>query len=111
VALSTVIRGLFAAALAVEIGVSGLGPVPKAEQVSTHGPYAQGACEACHDRKDPKDPGPASPSDEACISCHDDFAGKASRVKTDKGRHPDGKGMKCVECHNPHNARKPKLVR
>jgi predicted CXXCH cytochrome family protein len=32
-------------------------------------------------------------------------------VKTDKGRHPDGKGMRCVECHNPHNARKPKLVR
>jgi predicted CXXCH cytochrome family protein len=111
VALPYVIRALLQIAVAAQIGVTGLGPVPKDEQVSIHGPFAQGACEACHDRKDPKDPGPASPADDACAACHDDFAKGAARVKTDKGRHPDGKGMRCVECHNPHNARKPKLVR
>jgi predicted CXXCH cytochrome family protein len=105
------IRLLVAAAVAAEIGVTGLGPVPRSEQVSTHGPFAQGDCAACHDRNDPRDPGPASPKDEACVACHEDFEGK-TRVKTGKGKlHPDGRGMTCVDCHNPHNARKPKLVR
>lgn len=106
----TAVRAVLLAVLGLAVGASGLGPVPKTEQLSTHGPFAQGACAACHDRDDPQDPGPASPADAACISCHDDFA-KQARVKTERGRHPDGKGMKCVECHNPHNARKPKLVR
>jgi predicted CXXCH cytochrome family protein len=107
----TPIRLVLLAAFAAAVGVTGLAPVPVAEQASTHGPFAQGDCDACHDRKDPRDPGPASPADDACLSCHDDFAGTA-RVKTGKGKlHPDGHGMRCVECHNPHNARKPKLVR
>jgi predicted CXXCH cytochrome family protein len=106
----TAARLVVVAALGLAVGVSGLGPVPRSEAVSTHGPFAQGACAACHDRDDPKDPGPASPADAACISCHDDFAGSA-RVKTDRGRHPEARGMRCVECHNPHNAKKPMLVR
>lgn len=95
---------------ALAAGVTGLGPLPPSEQVSTHGPFAQGACAACHERDDPRDPGPASPADAACIACHDDFSGTA-RVKTDRGRHPDSRGTRCVDCHNPHNARKAKLVR
>ncbi len=104
-------RLALAVAFAAAVGDTSLAPVPRAEEVSTHGPYAAGGCAACHDRNDPKNPGPASPADDACIGCHDDFAGGAAKVKTDKGRHPDGRGMRCVECHNPHNARKPKLVR
>ncbi len=89
--------------------VNRLAPLPKDQAIVVHGPYEQGACDTCHERADAKDPGAAKATSETCLSCHDEFAGKAP-VKIGKGKsHPAGKGT-CVSCHNPHNAKKRKLL-
>jgi predicted CXXCH cytochrome family protein len=86
-----------------------LAPLPKDQATVVHGPYEQGACDTCHERADAKDPGAARVTNETCLSCHDDFSGKAP-VKIGKGKsHPEGKGS-CIGCHNPHNAKKRKLL-
>jgi predicted CXXCH cytochrome family protein len=100
---------LLAATLPAEAGENRLAPIPKDQATVVHGPYEQGACDTCHERADAKDPGPATASNETCLGCHDEFAGKAP-VKIGKGRsHPAGKGT-CTGCHNPHNSKKRKLL-
>jgi predicted CXXCH cytochrome family protein len=86
-----------------------LAPLPGDQATVVHGPYQQGACDTCHERADARDPGVAKATDETCLACHDEFAGKAP-VRIGKGKsHPGGKGA-CTTCHNPHNSRKPKLL-
>jgi predicted CXXCH cytochrome family protein len=76
--------------------------------VVVHGPFEQGACDACHARADQKDPGPATVSKETCLACHDEFGGKAP-VRIGKGKNHPVKG-ECTGCHNPHNSKKRKLL-
>jgi predicted CXXCH cytochrome family protein len=86
-----------------------LAPLPKDQATVVHGPYEQGACDACHERADPSDPGAAQVTRETCLACHDEFAGTAP-VKIGKGKsHPSSKGN-CTTCHNPHNSKKKKLL-
>ncbi len=95
-------------AVAVRAENPRLAPIPKAEAVSTHGPFEMGACETCHQRHDAADPGPAlKVSNDLCYECHDEFRGSAS-VKMDKAVHPSVKAA-CTLCHNPHNAKKKRL--
>jgi predicted CXXCH cytochrome family protein len=84
-----------------------LGPIAASGAKSTHGPYAAGACDACHARSDPDDPGPAKATNDVCIGCHEEFSTGTS-VRLDRSTHPID-GAPCIGCHNPHNARKPKL--
>jgi cytochrome c3-like protein len=85
-----------------------LAPVPKDQAVVVHGPFEQGACDACHTRADQKDPGPAAVTKETCLACHDEFGGTAP-VRVGKGKSHPIKG-ECTACHNPHNSRKKKLL-
>jgi predicted CXXCH cytochrome family protein len=86
-----------------------LAPLPKEEATVVHGPYEQGACETCHERADASNPGQARVSNETCLACHDEFSGKAP-VRVGKGKsHPVAKAA-CITCHNPHNAKKKKLL-
>lgn len=85
-----------------------LAPIGAGEAKSTHGPYASGACETCHERHDAADPGRAvSASNEVCVGCHEEFA-PGGPVRLDRSIHPVNDAP-CIGCHNPHNARKPKL--
>ena len=69
-----------------------LAPLPKEQATVVHGPYEQGACDTCHERADAANPGPAKATDETCLGCHDEFAGKAP-VRLGKGKsHPSGQG-------------------
>jgi predicted CXXCH cytochrome family protein len=86
-----------------------LAPLPKDQAIVVHGPYEQGACETCHERADAANPGAARVSNETCLACHDEFAGKAPvRIGKDK-THTQAKSA-CISCHNPHNATKKKLL-
>lgn len=85
-----------------------LAPIPRDQAVVVHGPYEQGACDACHARADQKDPGPATVTKETCLACHDEFGGKAP-VRIGKGKNHPVKG-ECTGCHNPHNSKKRKLL-
>jgi predicted CXXCH cytochrome family protein len=84
-----------------------LAPIAASEAKSTHGPYAQGACDTCHARNDPDDPGPGKAPNAVCIGCHEEFS-DAKAVRLDRSLHPVNDAP-CIGCHNPHNARKPKL--
>ncbi len=102
-----------ACALVIGVGAAGaaegrLAPVPKAEAVSTHGPFEMGACDTCHERSDPKNPGATiKVSVDLCLECHDEFGGTAP-VKMERALHPVAKAS-CTACHNPHNSKKKKL--
>jgi hypothetical protein len=85
-----------------------LAPLPRDQAVVVHGPYEQGACDACHARADQKDPGPATVTKETCLACHDEFGGKAP-VRIGQGKNHPVKG-ECTGCHNPHNSKKKKLL-
>lgn len=85
-----------------------LAPVERREAKSTHGPFGAGACETCHERHDAANPGAAlKVTNELCIDCHEEFAG-GGPVRMDRSLHPVNDAP-CTSCHNPHNARKPKL--
>ncbi len=85
-----------------------LAPIPKAEAISSHGPYEMGACEMCHQRHDADNPGAAvKVSNDLCYDCHDEFKGSAS-IRTESTVHPKD-GPPCTGCHNPHNSKKKKL--
>jgi predicted CXXCH cytochrome family protein len=103
-----VLAALALAAPAARAGESRLAPLPKEQAVVVHGPYEQGACDACHARADQKDPGPATVTKETCLACHDEFGGKAP-VRIGKGKNHPVKG-ECTGCHNPHNSKKKKLL-
>jgi predicted CXXCH cytochrome family protein len=108
-AVPPVLALLLLAAAPAEAEDNRLAPLPRDQATVVHGPYEQGACETCHERADPKNPGAAKVSDEGCLACHDEFAGKAA-VRIGKGKsHPTGKGT-CTGCHNPHNSKKKKLL-
>jgi predicted CXXCH cytochrome family protein len=105
--LSTILA-LAVLALAARAQDPKLAPIPRAEALSTHGPYEMGACETCHQRHDAKDPGPAlKVTNELCYECHEEFKGSAP-IKMDKQLHPTTK-VPCTMCHNPHNSRKKRL--
>jgi predicted CXXCH cytochrome family protein len=100
---------LMLAAVPTSADENRLAPLPRDQATVVHGPYEQGACDTCHERADAKNPGAAKVTNETCLACHDEFAGK-SPVKIGKGKsHPDGKGT-CTACHNPHNSKKKKLL-
>ena len=96
------------AASVASAGDARLAPLPREQALVVHGPYEQGACDACHARADAADPGPATVTNQTCLACHDEFQGKAPVRLTKKKDHPV-KG-ECVACHNPHNSRKKKLM-
>ena len=96
------------AAPAARAEASRLAPVPRDQATVVHGPFEQGACDACHARADQKDPGPAAVTKETCLACHDEFGGKAP-VRVGKGKSHPVKG-ECTGCHNPHNSKKKKLL-
>jgi predicted CXXCH cytochrome family protein len=85
-----------------------LAPIPREQAVSSHGPFEMGACDTCHARNDPRNPGPASPTNETCFECHDEFRGSAP-VRMEKSVHPRGTTT-CTGCHTPHNSRRRKLL-
>lgn len=89
-------------------GNARLAPLPRDQAAVVHGPYEQGACDACHERADPRSPGAATVAKETCLACHDEFGGSAP-VRVGKGRSHPVKG-ECTGCHNPHNSRKKKLL-
>jgi hypothetical protein len=103
-----VLAALALAAPAARAGESRLAPLPREQAVVVHGPYEQGACDACHARADQRDPGPATVTKETCLACHDEFGGKAP-VRIGKGKNHPVKG-ECTGCHNPHNSKKKKLL-
>ncbi len=104
-----VIAGLVGAAGVARGADPRLAPIPRDQAVSSHGPFAMGACETCHARRDPRNPGPASISNDTCFECHDEFKDGAP-VKTDAALHPRSGAMSCVGCHTPHNSRNRKLL-
>jgi predicted CXXCH cytochrome family protein len=100
---------LLLAQAAAGAGENRLAPLPADVGTVVHGPFEQGACDACHERADAKDPGKAKVTNETCLGCHDEFAGSAPvRVGKNKS-HPSSKGT-CTGCHNPHNSKKKKLL-
>ncbi len=87
-----------------------LAPIPRDQEVSSHGPFQSGDCDTCHASRDPKNPGPAAVTNDTCFECHDEFKGKAP-VKMEKSVHPKvTSATSCVGCHSPHNSRKKKLL-
>jgi predicted CXXCH cytochrome family protein len=99
---------LAVAARALGADANRLAPIPKAEAVSSHGPYEMGACETCHQRHDASNPGPAlKVTNDLCFECHDEFKGSAP-VKMESSVHPTAKAP-CTMCHNPHNSKKKRL--
>ena len=84
-----------------------LSPLPATEKaVTTHAPFEAGDCRLCHERADPLSPGPiTTPVNEQCFGCHDDF----QKTVAGKSGHAAARES-CVSCHNPHNAREPKLL-
>lgn len=105
---------LLGLAVAVAVGALGAGapaladgplaPLPPKQAASTHGPFAQGECEACHAAgEEPGRPGPVvQAGDGLCFECHDEFLRPVRRhPRTSAG---------CLRCHSPHNAKKKKLL-
>jgi len=75
--------------------------------VWAHAPFEMGECSICHERNDPADPGGLiAEANTLCADCHDIFndmlAGFANV-------HPPVEDS-CVNCHNPHNATREKLL-
>jgi predicted CXXCH cytochrome family protein len=101
------ILALLAASAPARAADRGLAPIPRAQAISSHGPFEMGACDACHARNDPRNPGPAERSNEGCFACHDEF--KAA-VKIDHKLHPSALATNCVACHSPHNSKNKKLL-
>jgi predicted CXXCH cytochrome family protein len=95
-------------ATAAHAGDKKLAPLPKEPGLTLHSPYEQGACDTCHERADAADPGAATATMATCLSCHDEFAGKAP-VRIGKGKNHPIKG-ECVGCHNPHSSKKKNLL-
>lgn len=70
---------------------------PPEETVVRHPPYAEGACDSCHESKFSQTLTDQPPA--LCFYCHDDFLeGKKSK------HYPAEEGM-CTECHNPHKSK------
>ena len=83
-----------------------LAPLPASEAVSSHAPFEAGDCSICHARSDPKSPGPvAKRGPELCVECHDELKQIGARAF----KHPPAVEA-CTNCHNPHNARQPKML-
>lgn len=94
------------AAMAPTLSFS-VAPLPaKPSPVSSHAPYEAGDCKICHQNADPKQVGGLrKPAPGLCLECHEEFAGVLKRQHT----HPPAR-KECTSCHNPHNARYPKLL-
>ena len=99
-----------ALALGAQASAGRLAPLAPSDAVSTHGPFAMGACDVCHDAKDrSRRPGRVlKASNDLCYDCHDEFK---KRVKN----HPAPPALQaskgaCISCHSPHNALKKKLL-
>jgi predicted CXXCH cytochrome family protein len=100
---------LAAAAVPARAADRRLAPIPRAQAISSHGPFEMGACDTCHARSDPKNPGPAEVSNDGCFACHDEFKG-AAPVKMERAVHPSASATNCVACHSPHNSKNRKLL-
>ncbi len=108
-AAAAAVLALLLTAVPTGAGDKRLAPLPRGEATVVHGPFEQGACDTCHERSDAANPGAARAGNETCLACHDEFSGKAP-VRIGKGKsHPEGKAT-CTGCHNPHNAKKKKLL-
>jgi predicted CXXCH cytochrome family protein len=81
---------------------------PKLIQKFVHRPYADKACDACHQApKEGKVVLTKSDSKSICIECH---ASTVTAIEGAKVQHAGAQG-ECVECHDPHASRKPGYVR
>lgn len=85
-----------------------LAPLPSGTKAAwSHGPFEEGNCGVCHQRKDPKNPGPLlMPGNELCFSCHEEFS---ALMRDREHKHPAA-AQSCSNCHNSHNSRQRKLL-
>ena len=92
--------------------VAAAAPLPRAEEKSSHAPFAAGDCWACHVKEPPK---PGEPQEKArlravirpvndhCVSCHKEMFSRAP-----KGHPPEQ--AYCASCHDPHNSKQRSLL-
>ena len=75
--------------------------------VSQHVPFAEGSCEACHRKPRGTRVRLLQEGGALCAACHGDLA-----ATTDGGVvHTALRQGRCVECHDPHLAELPKLLK
>ena len=88
-------------------GSSRVAPLPASEKpIMSHAPYDAGDCSICHSSGDAQNPGPIKMAvNELCLGCHEDYKDVLAR----KYGHAAVKES-CVNCHNPHNSKQPKLL-
>ncbi|MDP1901512.1 MAG: cytochrome c3 family protein [Rubrivivax sp.] len=79
---------------------------PQSKPMSSHAPFEAGDCKICHQNADPKNPGPVAATGVAlCSGCHEDFTAIMARPHVHRVARKN-----CMSCHNPHNAKNPKLL-
>jgi predicted CXXCH cytochrome family protein len=79
----------------------------KFREGTTHQPVAEGKCDACHDAHGSEFVGHIKDAPaKVCASCH-----ALDKTLTDKHDGYDLASANCVDCHNPHSSKKPKLLR
>lgn len=73
---------------------------------SMHGPYSEGECDLCHQRKDARNPGPLLKAvNDLCIDCHEDYKAVTERT----AKHAPVVEA-CTNCHNAHSSRERALL-
>ena len=71
-------------------------------QASKHAPYAEKRCDDCHDKS--KQSGLIKPAEKLCFMCHPDILAGANV-------HGPAAVGDCLECHEPHSAPRPALLK
>ncbi len=73
---------------------------------SVHGPFDEGECDTCHDGRADKieEDGESA----LCFGCHDEIE---DLVKSAKVSHDALEVGSCIDCHTPHAAPRPKLLK
>ncbi|MCL5991340.1 MAG: cytochrome c3 family protein [Bacteroidetes bacterium] len=74
----------------------------KSEEIFTHPPYGDRACENCHDAKSANRLNASEPG--LCYQCHDDFSKNLRYVHG-----PIASGY-CTQCHEPHQGKYKNLL-
>lgn len=110
---SGLVRGLRLTAVLVLLvsaggGAQDVAPLPEGSNiVASHAPFEIGECGLCHQNGGLNGAGPISGEvNELCFGCHE---GMRSAMERARITHSAATGS-CTTCHNPHNARFPKLL-